>query len=108
MSQRIFQLSSGLWSMWITSEQEQNVNILEETASIDITENEAWVCNAFWWKEFNQISCREHSALKPRGLASAPKFVENCQNKFLANEEENAYVQLEVYGDPAPTISWFR
>ena len=30
------------------------------------------------------------------------------QNKFLANEDENAYVQLEVYGDPAPTAQWFR
>ena len=56
----------------------------------------------------NDFFHREHSPLKPRGLASAPKFVENCQNKFLANEEENAYVQLEVYGDPAPTITWFR
>ena len=54
------------------------------------------------------FNCREHSPLKPRGLASAPKFVENSQNKFLANEEENAYVQLEVFGDPAPSITWFR
>ena len=30
------------------------------------------------------------------------------QNKFLANEDENAYVQLEVFGDPAPTAQWFR
>ena len=37
-----------------------------------------------------------------------PKFLENSQNKFLANEEENAYVQLEVFGDPAPSIKWFR
>ena len=33
---------------------------------------------------------------------------DNVQNKFLANEEENAYVQLEVWGDPAPSIAWFR
>ena len=44
----------------------------------------------------------------PRGLASAPKFLENSQDKFLANEDENAYVQLEVFGDPAPTVEWFR
>ena len=30
------------------------------------------------------------------------------KDKFLANEDENAYVQLEVFGDPAPTISWFK
>ena len=51
---------------------------------------------------------RSHAPLQPRGLASAPKFPENSQNKFLANEEENAYVQLEVWGDPAPSIAWFR
>ena len=44
----------------------------------------------------------------PRGLASAPKFLENSQDKFLANEDENAYVQLEVFGDPAPAVEWFR
>ena len=55
-----------------------------------------------------KISIRSHAPLQPRGLASAPKFPENSQNKFLANEEENAYVQLEVFGDPAPSISWFR
>ena len=41
-------------------------------------------------------------------MASAPKFLENSQNKFLANEDENAYVQLEVFGDPAPKMQWFR
>ena len=54
------------------------------------------------------FSVRSHAPLQPRGLASAPKFPENSQNKFLANEEENAYVQLEVLGDPAPSIAWFR
>ena len=41
-------------------------------------------------------------------MACAPKFLEDSQNKFLANEEENAFVQLEVFGDPAPTAQWFR
>jgi len=50
----------------------------------------------------------DQTPLVPRGLASAPKFLENSQDKFLANEDENAYVQLEVFGDPAPTVEWFR
>ena len=41
-------------------------------------------------------------------MASAPKFLEDSQNKFLANEDENAFVQLEVFGDPAPKAQWFR
>ena len=54
------------------------------------------------------FAVRDQTPLKPRGLASAPKFLENSQNKFLANEDENAYVQLEVFGDPAPKAQWFR
>eukprot|EP00092_Neocalanus_flemingeri_P000855 GFUD01000912.1.p1 GENE.GFUD01000912.1~~GFUD01000912.1.p1 ORF type:complete len:2609 (-),score=679.76 GFUD01000912.1:80-7906(-) len=50
----------------------------------------------------------DQTPLKPRGLASAPKFLEDSQNKFLANEDENAYVQIEVFGDPAPKAQWFR
>ena len=45
--------------------------------------------------------------LVPRGFGG-PKFPEDAQNKFLANEDENAYVQLEVFGDPAPKAQWFR
>ena len=54
------------------------------------------------------FSFRDQTPLLPRGLASAPKFLENSQDKFLANEDENAYVQLEIFGDPAPTVEWFR
>jgi len=50
----------------------------------------------------------DQTPLVPRGLASAPKFLENSQDKFLANEDENAYVQLEVFGDPAPKVQWLR
>jgi len=49
----------------------------------------------------------EANPLLPRGFGG-PKFPEDVQNKFLANEDENAYVQLEVFGDPAPTAQWFR
>ena len=37
----------------------------------------------------------EANPLVPRGFGG-PKFPEDTQNKFLANEDENAYVQLEV------------
>ena len=34
--------------------------------------------------------------------------IEVTSPQFLANEEENAYVQLEVFGDPAPSLAWYR
>ncbi|XP_023322319.1 twitchin [Eurytemora carolleeae] len=49
----------------------------------------------------------DSSPLVPKGFG-APKFPECCQDKFLANEDENAYVQLEIFGDPAPTVKWLK
>ena len=49
----------------------------------------------------------EATPLVPKGFGG-PKFPEDAQNKFIANEDENAYVQLEVFGDPAPIAEWFR
>ena len=40
-------------------------------------------------------------------IIGSPKFSKEAQDKFLANEEENAYVQLEVFGDPPPKVEWF-
>ena len=60
-----------------------------------------------WWNFPFSAFSRESSPLVPRGFGG-PKFLENSQEKFLANEDENAYVQLEVFGDPAPKVQWFK
>jgi len=49
---------------------------------------------------------RESTPLKPRGKNA--KFGPKQLEKFSGTEGENIFVQLEVTGDPVPTVEWYK
>ena len=49
---------------------------------------------------------RQSTPLKARG--DVAKFVAKPQDKFSGNEKDNIFVHLEIFGDPVPSIQWFK
>jgi len=50
---------------------------------------------------------RESTPLKPRGEGPA-KFIDKPCDKWSGTEKETIYAMLEVFGDPVPTVQWFK
>jgi len=49
----------------------------------------------------------ESTPLKPRGEGPA-KFIDKPCDKWSGTEKETIYAMLEVFGDPVPTVQWFK
>ena len=49
------------------------------------------------------------TTLKPRGSAPlVPRFSESTPSHFVADIGDNAFCSVEVVGNPAPQIEWFK